>query len=237
MTDNNACSPAQKKNGPSKNSVRVFLWKLYVLQKIIWTNPFFNYGTFFRKLDEKFYAHCRKYICLQIFGKKMARETFQQCKKIGIEPFLVFGSLLGHYRDNGFVGHDSDVDIGLLEADFSKIDELKELMKKKGYVVRGQSQYGVSFKKPRFKGLNVDFYLFKEKDSQMECCVGIKNQWGMCYYPKEIFADFVSVKFLEEVDVLIPVQTEAYLTQTYGNWQVPNINYDTHTDCQSLQKT
>lgn len=215
----------------------ISLWKFYAFQKVFFTNPFFNYKLFFKKLEQEKYRRSKKYICLQVFGQRLLEETLSTCHELNMKPFLIFGTLLGHRRDNGFIPHDSDIDIGLLRDDFAKINELKKEMKKRGYIVRGQSNFGISFRKPRFRGLNVDFYLFFEENDKMACVAGIKNKFGKCCYPSEIFSKFKKEKFMGTIEILVPSQTERYLTITYGNWQSPDISYNMLYDCNNLEIT
>ena len=65
-------------------------------------------------------------LILQLYGPRFLQDIFEICKKIDIKPFLVFGTLLGHYRDGGFIEHDTDIDLGLLENDF--LSEQEKMM-------------------------------------------------------------------------------------------------------------
>ena len=203
-------------------------WKLYVFQKLFFRNPFFNYRKFWRKIDLQKYRNSKKYICLQVYGEKALRETLGCCRDVGVKPFLLFGTLLGHYRDGGFIEHDSDIDLGLLMKDFAKADALVDAMRKKGYQVRGQNSYGISFKKERFRGINVDFYVLLEEDRELVCMTGVKSRLGKYRYPAEIFAEFQVATFSDNIEVLIPKNTEDYLHITYGDWKTPD-PYFQHT--------
>jgi len=37
-----------------------------------------------------------------------------------IEFFLVYGTLLGQHRENEFISHDTDIDLGIFSSNFSE---------------------------------------------------------------------------------------------------------------------
>src|SRR5262245_22500664 len=102
-------------------------------------------------------------LLLRAFGPQLLTETLAVCRGLQMKPFLAFGTLLGHYRDGGFIEHDADVDFGLLQPDFPKLEALCAAMVKKGYVVRLHNEREVSFYKPHLPTLLIDFFLFYRK--------------------------------------------------------------------------
>ena len=217
-------------------SMRKTLWKWYIFQKMFFNNPFFNYFRFFEKIDKNKYKRRKKYIALQLYGESILRDILSACKELNMKPFLLFGTLLGHQRDNGFIAHDTDIDLGMLKEDFSQISQLKSKMKKKGYIIRGESQYGISFRKMRFKGLHVDITLIYEENNRMACSTGIREQRGVRYYPREVFSGLLTVKFMGKIEVFIPAQADNYLTLTYGEgWKIINPAYNLERDAVNVK--
>ena len=48
------------------------------------------------------------------------------CKKNSIEYWMVFGSLIGSYRHNGFIPWDDDIDIGMMRNQFNSLKKVLE---------------------------------------------------------------------------------------------------------------
>ncbi|MBW2978212.1 LicD family protein [Candidatus Woesearchaeota archaeon] len=167
---------------------------------------------------------------LQIYGKKFLRNILKVCNKINMNPFLVFGTLLGHYREKGFIKHDIDLDLGLLENDFSKIELLKKELRKRRFDNSFNEKGMIQFTHPKFSSLHVDFWLFYKKKDKMTYYkeYSYKGKYAVYSFafPSKIFEKFKKVKFLDKVEVLIPSKTEEFLTISYGDWKTPKKEFD-----------
>ena len=94
-------------------------------------------------------------------------------KKLDIEYWLEFGTLLGAVRENGFIGHDVDVDVGLFLNSYS--DEIQLAFEKEGFVKTKrieieEGRYGLE-ESYEYKGVNIDlFYFSKVVDGENIYC-------------------------------------------------------------------
>jgi len=164
-------------------------------------------------------------LLLHQFGPEFLTETLQACTTVGMTPFLAFGTLLGHYRDNGFIKHDADIDLGLFEADFAKRDRLRTEMARLGYTTRISSDREISFYKPEFPTLLVDFFLFRRKGASFVYNDSRGDTHYEFSFADDIFSELVPVKFCGHIDAWIPKGTERFLEASYGEWRTPKEDF------------
>ena len=184
------------------------------------------------------HVHCRGLI-LQIHGKSLLRDTLRACEELNLQPFLTWGTLLGHVRNRGFIPHDYDIDLGLLRVDFQKKNDLIRLMRNKGYEVGRSDEFTVAFHRVGFPKLHVDIDCYYEENDQMGYSILWKGQHFHYRFPKEIFTSFRRVTFLETCEVHIPHLPEKFLEHAYGNWEVPQETWDclrAPTNLMSIEK-
>ena len=156
---------------------------------------------------------------LQRNGFKVLKDVYDACSKAGIKAFLAEGTLLGHHRENGFIRHDHDIDLGILEEDITKISILERDLRKKGYDVR-RKKHSVFL---RYQKPNVDIHYFlSHGDGIISFCIEHKDNSLFRYdFPATIFRQLDETKFAGELSVLVPCEVEHYLATAYGDWRVP----------------
>jgi hypothetical protein len=139
-----------------------------------------------------------------------------------ISFFLIFGTLLGAYRDGFFIKHDTDIDLGLLEESKEKVMFLIE----EGYF----ALYGMKYtrewhgkghlKAMQYKNDYIDFWFFK-KD-------GVMYRSGGSYNMKayQIDKGFSTIKFYGQEFKTVH-NIEEYLNRHYpiGDWRIPVLDY------------
>ena len=167
---------------------------------------------------------------LHEYGPEFLEETLAACARAGMKPFLAFGTLLGHYRDGGFIRHDADIDMGLLEDDFAKRHRLVVEMERLGYTTRLNTDTEVAFYRAEFPTLFVDFFRFRRSGASM---VYHDSRGATQYefaFPASAFDALVPVKFLGRIDAWIPAGVEAFLQASYGDWRTPRTAFDNVND-------
>ena len=164
---------------------------------------------------------------LQVFGPRLLKETMNICRQVDIHPFLSYGSLLGYFRERALIDTDNDIDLGLLENEAHKLPLLKKAMVAQGYRIRIDTELELSFRKKRFDGIYIDFWIHRihqaSKTIYSGCLFADRRDEKVSIFPfaPDIFARMKKVKFLG-VDVFIPHQPERYLLKTYGkDWRIP----------------
>ena len=131
-----------------------------------------------------------------------------------IEFFLDYGTLLGAYRDNQFIPHDSDIDISIYDYNYGHLLKLLDNTILKKYnlqIVTGPHRGGNlnSLKLIKFK----DKLLHNKLQYNNEIYIDI---YKVYFQPKTTLYKFYNTKFN------IPTNTDKYLKHLYGDtWRTP----------------
>lgn len=115
--------------------------------------------------------------------KKHGLETLIEADKafssFNAEMFPTFGTLLGAYRDHGFIAHDFDLDVGVLAS--QRPDDIAERMEKFGFKRTRQffvKETGrVTEEQFEYKGVQIDvFYYFEMEPNKVYCYVARRHE-------------------------------------------------------------
>lgn len=154
----------------------------------------------------------------QPINKDSASHLLLSCKKVmdqhNIPFLLVFGTLLGAYRDNDFIGHDEDVDIALFEKDLPKISALINDGYFKAYGINLIRRDGDILISLQYKNDYIDLYFFKDSGAQYRC-------GGHYIERSQIDKPNTTINFLG-ANFKTVNNVEVYLAEKYGNdWRTP----------------
>lgn len=145
-----------------------------------------------------------------------------------------FGTLLGIYRDKGFIKHDNDLDFAIKVED---ADKVKELMIKNGFTLK-KEYIGINHPEIRQltlvkNGLGVDFFCYSTHDSTMSVHIFHMHDVNLSehktyYRVRPInFQKFGTIKheFLGR-QILIPANCHEHLQLLYGpTYMTPDPNF------------
>lgn len=169
----------------------------------------------------------------------------------GIPYWLNYGTLLGAYRDNDFIPHDYDLDIGLMMEYQEKV---KKLMCDNGLTQVFEAHMGGSWEEPEaveyrfeYNGACIDFnfYFVKEcgtvstYDFVLIENVDYRSNMGK---QNPILVEGVTspLSGLKKIvfkgrEFAIPDNTEDYLVANYGpSWRVPVKDFDYHDYAENI---
>ena len=169
-------------------------------------------------VDGKLYKY--KYTPLYLGRKKINIEIerenlkllFEIFSELEIEFVLMYGTLLGAIRDNGFIEHDEDVDIALEIRYFDRFKKSLFKLRDKGFeLIRIDDRGFASIMK---NGEYIDLYFFTEINDNYSVCCG-----------NYIFSEFLKNKIeysLYGQNYKIPALFEKFFLVEYGeDWNVP----------------
>ena len=159
---------------------------------------------------------------LQLFGHELLQPLMEEAEAMGIKPMLLWGTLLGCVREGAFLKNDSDVDLGLLADDYDRIEELKERMMNRGFKIRWEDPWKISFLHPTVDDLWVDLDRIDHENGHFQITNGKVDKNILYRYPfcPTIFGSPVSSE-CAGIGVYIPEHAEQFLETVYGDWRVP----------------
>ena len=155
----------------------------------------------------------------------MADKAFNS---MGVKAFLSFGTLLGAYRDKGFIAYDPDVDLGVLDANLP--ENMIEVMAKYGFQLHKQNHIPSTGKVIEdtyiYKGIHLDVFHYFEEDNDYYTLVAQLHEtkdWKEanasdgfpCEKVSVIKTDFHRQPFLG-IEVYMPIKTHEWLVDMYS---------------------
>lgn len=156
----------------------------------------------------------------------------------GCEYWLEFGTLIGAIRENGFIQHDDDIDVGMFLKD--RPFKLEEHMAKYGFkrsrhiiVDDGQDGFEETYE---MKGVSIDIFYFHQTGNEIYCYDFLTDpdtsprefmdKVGGFWARKVIFpfTGLTNHNFLG-IQLKIPTNYDEHLKAHYGNYMQPDPNW------------
>jgi choline kinase len=160
---------------------------------------------------------------LLVNGPRVLAEALTLGAKAGLQPFLLWGSLLGCVRDGGFIVGDRDIDLGVFESDAHQLPSWRSAMVDRGYDVRIENDSKLSLVHPRHPRLHVDIDVVKPSPGGWVIINTDADPARIFHYrfEKRIFAGPRAARFVDGIEVAVPADPEGFLEAVYGDWTVP----------------
>lgn len=164
---------------------------------------------------------------LHIHGKDFLRDLMEESSKLGMRPFLMWGTLLGFIREGGFLTHDYDIDLGVLLEDYGKKNDLIRAMTARGYRVRHDVPFSLSFEtRDRLLHLDIDLLYPFQGDLISSMPSERTGRITAQRFPKDAFETLERKVFPGNFSVWVPVRAEKVLETIYGVWRTPARSYN-----------
>jgi LicD family protein len=161
---------------------------------------------------------------LRINGEIFLRDFIEASDEAGLNPFLMWGTLLGFVREGGFLKHDRDIDIGILARDWPKRTALIKAMRTRGYRLEFERNYKLRFIGRDLLG-HLDVDVFFPWEGKMVCFLDHEIGKHGAWFPLNAFDNFRSLMF-SSTRVSIPDPPEPVLETAYGDWRTPVTKYE-----------
>lgn len=149
--------------------------------------------------------------------------------RVGAEPFLVFGSLLGPIRDQRFIPGDGDLDLGILGSGQFK-NAVNAIRKSRSFRIKRVRKINgepAKMEVHHTHGAKLDIKRFLiEPDGGISWYTNNVSLTLKKFYPKPF--QLKKMQF-NGTKVTVPVNAEDFLEWHYGDWKTPDSYYSLST--------
>lgn len=177
-----------------------------------------------------------------LYGLEALKQADKAFRSAGAFIFPTFGTLLGAYRDKGFIPHDNDLDVGFLYE--NKPADIPALLQKFGF--KHNKQFYIKETNLviedvyTYKGVQIDFFTYFSTEEDMYCYITRRHEhkeWRQANqtdgFPTDL--SWVTKTTFAESDFLglslyMPTHTKTWLEEIFGasfmtpikNWNAKN---------------
>ncbi len=174
---------------------------------------------------------------LKKHGKAVLVHLAEVIERHQISVFAAYGTLLGFVRDHGFLPNDDDIDLGILPGEWTPKRLLKVLLEEEeGFSFLFAFSYNgrVTEFKLQYGGVPIDFFFYEDDGEKF--FAGSYHYFPDVKYPapnansaQRVVEPRISG--LEKIKVFdiefpVPANAEYVLEHLYGNWRVPDTNWN-----------
>lgn len=150
--------------------------------------------------------------------------------RVGVKPFLISGTLLGYLREGNFISWDKDIDVGIFTSEIKTNDVELAFDNSAEFTVRRLDFNAERLRVDHINGIKVDIFPhYGAFDGKVWHDGTATRWWNSPFELKEI-------EFLNERQY-VPSDPERYLDENYGNWRVPEPNFDARIDAPNVEIT
>ncbi len=165
----------------------------------------------------------------QIIITNILKEFDNICRTNGLKYWCVGGTLIGTVRHKGWIPYDADIDVGMLESDYKKLQKIIQKKLSKDYWFQDKSTdkyYKSDIGKIRYlyaqyddykcqdwhNGIQLDIFVFMEKDKFL---IPTSTDYEIKKISRNMIFPLKELVF-ENIKVYVPNNYEQYCIDTWG---------------------
>lgn len=157
-------------------------------------------------------------------------ELNETLDKLNVRGFLISGTLLGYVRDSAFISWDKDIDLGFFTSEISVADLESAFDHSSKFNIRR-----IDFNTERLRinhenGTMIDVFPHYLDTDDKVWHDGTATRWWNSPF------ELKTIDFLGKPQY-VPDPPEQYLDENYGQWQMPEPNFDARLDAPNAQVT
>lgn len=172
---------------------------------------------------------------LQKYGLDILSDVHAVMRELGIRYYVYWGTLLGIVRENGFIKHDDDIDMSIVNEGFA-VKDLVEAFERRGFqfvhaIVADKSVLYYTFSS---RGIHVDFFcemgsprpgvIYSPETRSLSgiAYVGFQSSWDLI---ELLDGGAGEERNFKGIKIVIPCNPEKVLESMYGaSWRIPDPN-------------
>lgn len=161
---------------------------------------------------------------LQQNGKKILEIFNRVSQNTSVKYWLEFGTLLGKVRENNFIGHDVNFDIGVMKEELSPkfLIDIEEAGFKRISSLSIKNE-GLKDIKYNYKGIEIEIFIFERENDKVICYSEDKN--GKIGVYKLSDSTLEEIRFMG-VETYMPRNSLKRLLEVYGkNFNISDANW------------
>lgn len=169
-------------------------------------------------------------VYLRRFGDGALAQVLAWANRHKIRPFVCFGTLLGFVRDGGFIAHDHDLDLGVLEEDWG---QLKRALRSDGeaWVIRRMDDWQCTIESRLYGYISIDFFCFRAFESGFKIEAFDEERRFAYRFPRNLIVPLQEFHTPSGHEALTVCAIESFLASHYGpDWPTPDPGYDYRVD-------
>jgi len=163
-------------------------------------------------------------------GLSVLRDLCTVLESADIPFFFAAGTALGIVRNGRPLDHDNDIDVGIFEDDWNREKLVEIFMKHPNFDLDDSNPNSPKIGLVHRGGANIDLFKFyREGDHVFHDAIFVR--W------KNRPFDIERYEMASGDVVFIPSNVDGYLTENYGNWRIPDSQFDAFVDGPNVQTT